>query len=175
MMQMPNPEELIASVVASAGGEIVGRVRLQKVIYLLDQLGLNSGFSYSYHHYGPYSADLVDAVDGAKAFRFIDEQTRHRRSDGVPFSVFLRGPNAGQLKADRSDLAKPDFARALGKMEAQSATVLELAATIHWLRTKESVPDWTSELVRRKGVKTEGGRMEEAVELLRQLGLQSDR
>ena len=91
---MPDPEEIVASVVFSAGGEIVGRIRLQKEVYLLDQLGLNSGFSYAYHHYGPFSSDLVDAVDGAKAFRFVSEDVRHRRSDGVPFSVYSAGPAA---------------------------------------------------------------------------------
>jgi len=166
---VPEPEQLITSVLASAGGEIVGRVRLQKVVYLLDQLGLNTGFSYSYHHYGPYSADLVDAVDGAKAFRLIEEQTRHRRSDGVPFSVYKLAPNCeldelGELGALR-------LRSSVDLMSAYSATVLELAATIHWLRTKETVEDWRAELVRRKGVKTQEGRAEEAVELLRRLGL----
>ncbi|MDP1738315.1 MAG: hypothetical protein Q8L23_12865 [Caulobacter sp.] len=171
---MSDPETLIASVVAFAGGEIVGRVRLQKEVYLLDQLGLKSGFSYSYHHYGPYSADLVDAVDGAKAFRLVDEQMRHRKSDGVPFSVYCRGPSLDALLSELGGISSQEVERLLGIMQSRSATVLELAATIHWLRSKEGFNDWRPELVRRKGVKTDGGRVEEALTLLRALGLHSE-
>jgi len=37
----------------AADGELVGKVRLQKTVYLLDQIGMGSGFTYEYHHYGP--------------------------------------------------------------------------------------------------------------------------
>ncbi|MFA7262504.1 MAG: hypothetical protein WC068_05730 [Caulobacter sp.] len=171
---MSDPEKLIASVVAFAGGEIVGRVRLQKEVYLLDQLGLKSGFSYSYHHYGPYSADLVDAVDGAKAFRLVEEQTRHRKSDGVPFSVYCKGSALDAALSELGGMSSVEVERLLGIMQGRSATVLELAATIHWLRTKEGLRDWRPELVRRKGIKTEGGRIEEALQLLRTLALHSE-
>ena len=44
--------------------------------------------------------------------------------------------------------------------------MLELAATIHWLAYIERVDDWRSELLRRKGVKAAGGRMEKAARFL---------
>jgi uncharacterized protein YwgA len=171
MKQMSDPEQLIASVVSNAGGEIVGRVRLQKEVYLLDQLGLNSGFDYSYHYYGPYSADLMDAVDGAKAFRLVDEQIHHRRSDGVPFSVYCVNAESSGFDVELGDLGEKAMTAALALMQARSATVLELAATIHWLHDAERVANWKTELVRRKGVKTEGGRIDEALKLLRELNL----
>ena len=52
-----------------------------------------------------------------------------------------------------------------------SATVLELAATIHWLAVYEKRLDWQEELVVRKGVKTENGRDKEALNLLGELKL----
>jgi hypothetical protein len=52
-----------------------------------------------------------------------------------------------------------------------SATVLELAATIHWLAEVEGRADWREELVRRKGVKAQQGRDEKALDVLRSLGL----
>ena len=60
---------------------------------------------------------------------------------------------------------------ALDEMQRQSATILELAATIHWLAVVEYVPDWKAELARRKGAKTRDGRDQKALELLRTLGL----
>ena len=63
----------IPSLLNAAGGAIVGKVRLQKIVYLLDQMGMNSGYSYEYHHYGPYSAELADSVDEDVVFRQIEE------------------------------------------------------------------------------------------------------
>ena len=37
------PEHLVADIVAAAGGRLVSRIRLQKIAYLLDQLGAKSG------------------------------------------------------------------------------------------------------------------------------------
>jgi hypothetical protein len=168
---MDDVEELVARIVRAAGGTVVGRIRLQKEIYLLEQLGLNSGFSFSYHHYGPYSEDLTDAVDGAKAFNYVREEIRPRRSDGVPFSVYAIGERAPALGERISALPVETVSGALSVMQKCSATVLEIAATIHWLRTYEQVADWRTELVRRKGSKTAAGRTEEALTVLSNLGL----
>lgn len=162
-------EKLIRAVIAAAGGRIVGRIRLQKVLYLLDQLGLNSGFTYEYHHYGPYSDELFQAVDFAKAFDLIDERIENRKSDGVRYSIF-------ELKGDISvspfdDLGMPKIQGALTLMNGVNATVLELAATAHFLERFERRDDWKDEIVRRKGIKTEGGRLDRAIELLKELNL----
>ncbi len=55
-------EDIVVAIVAAAGGELAGRVRLQKTAYLLDIKGLKSGFQFEYHHYGPYSRELDQAT-----------------------------------------------------------------------------------------------------------------
>lgn len=162
----------IQHLINAAGGEIVGKVRLQKVVYLLDQVGMNSGFSYEYHHYGPYSAELAKAVDEGVFSHRINEEVR-RRPDGVPYSVFRLTPESDHPAEIRA-LGGLTFERAqaaLKVMQQRDATVLELASTIHWLTSKERSRDWRSELVRRKGIKTGAGRVEQAVELLEEIGL----
>lgn len=154
----------ISSLIAAAGGEIVGKVRLQKLVYLLDQLGLDSGFSFSYYHYGPYSEDLADAVEDEVVFRRVDVETR-RRADGVPFFVF----RARQSEAAPSFAPKIDSA--VKAMQSRSATVLELAATIHWLAFVEGLKNWREELTRRKGAKVEQGRADDALRLLQELNI----
>jgi hypothetical protein len=96
---------------------------------------------------------------------------RSRQSDGVPFSMYALGEHAPNLEENVAELPTEAVSNALAMMQKCSATVLEIAATIHWLRFVEQVPDWNTELVRRKGVKTGGGRTEEATRLLGQLGL----
>jgi uncharacterized protein len=155
------PGWLVAEVVRAAGGPVYGRVRLQKMFYLLDRIGLGSGLDYDYHHYGPYSADLTEEIKDAVAFGFIQETPTRRVSDGVPYSIFERpnverGASLGRLDWRTSE-------RALVRMQAESATVLELAATIDWLKTREDFADWQHELLRRKGAKADKGRVERAL------------
>jgi uncharacterized protein YwgA len=165
-------DELVADIVAAADGEIIGRIRLQKIFYLLDQAGLGSRFSFHYHHYGPYSRDLDEALSRAQAFVGVHEEIKHRQVDGMPYSVFTLSDrtdreipkNLGQIPSDRAR-------KLIQVMKGVSSTVLELAATIQWLVKKEKIADWKAELVRRKGVKTQAGRMEEAVRLLGELGM----
>jgi uncharacterized protein YwgA len=168
---MTTPDRLIAELIAAAGGEIVGRIRLQKIFYLLEKAGIGSGLSFHYHHYGPYSAELDNALDRAQAVQGVKERIAHRQADGMPYSVFsLR--NGRELGCGTLGQLPIEKARGLiAAMNARSSTVLELAATIHWLAEVERVPEWRKELLRRKGVKTERGRTEKAIELLEQLDL----
>jgi uncharacterized protein len=162
-------DRLVAEVIATAGGQIVGRVRLQKIFYLLDRMGLESGFDYEYHHYGPYSSELAEAVEDATAFGQIDERIGRRAYDGVSYSIFEnpRVKSETYLGALDRDYA----AKVLNRMQAEPATVLELAATIDWLRSQEQVSNWRWELVRRKGAKAERSRVERAERLLRDLDM----
>jgi uncharacterized protein YwgA len=68
-----DPGRLVAEVVRASGGSVYGRVRMQKMFYLLDRMGLGSGLQYEYHHYGPYSAELTEEIKDAVAFGFFDE------------------------------------------------------------------------------------------------------
>jgi uncharacterized protein len=167
-------EDIVTAVVAAAGGALTGRVRLQKTVYLLDRLGLKSGFEYEYHHYGPYSRDLDNATADAKAFRLLEEALERRQSDGASYSIFKLPPGQAAVAVDErafGDLT-PARARELVQLFAgTNVTVLELAATIDWLWRQEGYADWQSEVTRRKGMKVRNGRLERAVELLQTLGL----
>lgn len=164
-------EEIVAAILQAAGGEVIGRVRLQKTAYLLDQLGLHSGFRYEYHHYGPYSRDLDNAVADAKAFDVAEEDVRHRQIDGATYSIF-RLKRAAETEREAFGGIEPAEARRLAEVLADvNVTVLELAATVHWLCHYERRGDWRGEITRRKGLKVQNGRLEKAVALLEQLDL----
>jgi uncharacterized protein len=137
---------------------------------LLDQIGLNSGFSYQYFHYGPYSADLAEKVEDDVVFGHLYANQHRRLSDGVPYVAYsAKGSGRGDKLEDHMPVGR--IRTALAEMQGQSATVLELAATIHWLVSVEGISDWRAELVRRKGAKTYNDRDQRAFELLRTLGL----
>lgn len=167
---MTEREVKIAAVLDAAGGELIGRIRLQKVAYLLDQLGFESGFSYSYYHYGPYSRDLENATLDATVFLGVKEQIDYRLSDGAAYSIFSRtGDPVDQAAFGSLD---PDYATELvRKFKATNPTILELAATAHWIAVRENRADWEAEVRKRKNVKSQNGRLEQALGLLRELAL----
>lgn len=164
-------EDIVAAIVSAAGGKLVGRVRLQKTAYLLDQLGLNSGFGYEYHHYGPYSRDLDNAVLDAEAFGLVEESFERRQSDGARYSIFSLRPGAKAKDETFSKLGRDRAAALIQKFANTNVTILELAATIDWLWRKERCSDWRAELTKRKGAKAQDGRLERAVDLLKEIEL----
>lgn len=160
-----DPELYVADLVCAAGGKLISRIRLQKIAYLLDQLGAESGFGYSYYHYGPYSKDLDSAILDAEAFNLVEERFEYRKTDGARYSIFTH-------KGAQPKLIYNERLRSIAKqLSSVNVTVLELAATAHWLANVEKIADWTSEIRRRKGSKTEGGRLAEATKLLSNYGL----
>ncbi len=165
-----NPERFVVALVASTGnGELIGRIRLQKITYLLQHLG-NDGagaFSFYYHHYGPYSRDLDSALLDAEFDDFVEEVRRHRQSDGAAYSVFRLGRDVTK----KDFLLKEPFRSWVQDLSQENVTVLELAATAHWLSEVEKVENWKKEIKRRKGWKTKEGRLEKAETLLNKLNL----
>lgn len=161
------PEDHVVEIVAAAGGKLVSRIRLQKIAYLLDQVGSESDFDYVYYHYGPFSRDLENAVLDAEAFGLVKEEEGRRASDGARYSIFTLRKQVEEFK-----VLKDTKLRSLAHQLAhENVTVLELAATAHWLVTYEHIPDWETEIRRRKGTKNDGGRLEKAKNLLCQLRL----
>jgi len=162
------PEDHVAEIVAAAGGKLVSRIRLQKIAYLLDQLGAASDFDYVYYHYGPFSRDLENAILDAEAFDLVKEEQVHRASDGARYSIFTLNRQVEEFKV----LTDPRLRVLAQQLAGENVTVLELAATAHWLVTYEHIADWETEIKRRKGTKNDGGRLEKAKNLLRQLRLE---
>jgi len=163
------PEYHVVDIVQAAGGRIVSRIRLQKIAYLLDQLGAHSGFRYTYHHYGPYSADLDSAIVDADAFGLVKEEFGYRKADGARYSIFKANADSND---HQFEYLRDGKMRDLVKLWASTdITVLELAATAHWLYESEKVKDWEPEIERRKGSKVLGGRLEAAKKFLEEAGL----
>ena len=162
-----NDMETVEVVVAAAGGELTGRTRLQKSVYLLNLLGLDSEFSFEYHYYGPYSAELAQSATDACLLSGLEEELCYR-SDGVSFSVYR---STHQLPDRVGELRSDELLELSDKLQSVSATVLELAATAHWLSEVERVDDWRAEIRVRKGSKNDFSRLEKAEGLLRALGI----
>jgi uncharacterized protein YwgA len=145
----------IAYIVRDAGGQIVGRTKLQKLCFLLEAAGLGEGFSFEYRQYGPYSEEVAGAAYIASVIGVVLE-TEQQANWGGRYSVFTTN-----LAEDSS---VPDCRRELARLAASADSVqLELAATALFLAL-EGISDAWAETARRKPEKAEG-RLDRAKEL----------
>lgn len=118
----------IASVIRDAGGELIGRTRLQKIMYLLTAAGWQNDFNFKYHYYGPYSEDLATAALEARALGEIIENESFN-SLGTPYSIYkLSTENAERLSDSVSNQK-----RFIEKAAETGMIPLELAATAAFL------------------------------------------
>lgn len=166
---MTDPLDIVVGIVALNGGKLVGKTRLQKVTYLLDACGLNSGFDYEYHHFGPYSADVAASADVAEILdRLSSEEKPGFHS--VPYVTYA---TTEEVPSRLSEMSAQEITEKLSTMEHYSAIVLELAATIHYLENAEgySSSGAQEEVKARKSAKASTDRLRQANELLQKLDL----
>lgn len=162
---MKNKVENIAALIRLNGGQIVGKTRLQKIVYLLEAKGLGFDFDYDYHNYGPYSAELAFATDDAESLAWLVKEDR-RGTYGVPYTTFKSTEHSPRF--EKTDKLEPRRA-ALQIMNSASSIVLELAATAIYLQ-RHGYKNYWSEVRRRKSNKATPEHIEEASRLLQQLG-----
>ena len=153
-----------AAIVRDAGGRLVGRTRLQKVAYLTQLAGFAGDFPFEYHHYGPYSEELAEAMEIAVGLDIAQEDERVSAS-GASYSIY----NADSVDADNGDRARfIEAAASIGAIE------LELAATAAYLYVEEGCRGgrgrnpWSITAQRKPG-KAADGRLKKAKAAYRKL------
>lgn len=120
-----------ARIVREAGGELIGRTRLQKVVYLTQLAGFEDEFDFEYRHYGPFSEDLATGMEIAAGLGVVEEEEK-RAEWGGWYSIYRATEKTPEPVAkDRST-----FVAAAGRI---GAIELELAATAAFLYTKEGI------------------------------------
>lgn len=154
MIASGGAKSLVAELIQVAGGEIVGRTKLQKITYLLSLVGSFPGLSFEYRHYGPYSDDLTDALRSAKAFGLISEDERVAGWGGR-YSIFRS--IAGQ------STPSPNVFEPLSGFVRKAASIgsieLELAATAAFLKAAEGIQNPWEETAKRKPEKASPERL----------------
>ena len=146
--------EKAAHMIHDAGGELIGRTRLQKVAYLLNLTGQGDGFVFEYRQFDLYSEELAEAIDIAKAFHLIEE--RLETADwGGRYSVFTFKDFVQKQTQD----PRAEFIKAAAAM---NAVELELAATAVYFKVVDKCEQPWEETQRRKPIKAGDGRLEKA-------------
>jgi uncharacterized protein YwgA len=159
--------DLVVALVAANGGRIVGKTRLQKTVYLLDALGLESGFDFEFHNYGPFSAELAFEADAAEAAGLVDTETKQGFHE-VPYVVYKSDAKAPDQIGRLDSGTVAEKLRYLGQ---HSAIVLELAASIQYFKHLKDRQEMDHRVRQLKPLKATPERLEKAWSLLGQLGL----
>lgn len=149
-----------AEIIRDAGGRIVGRTKLQKIAFFLEEAGLGNEFPFSYKLYGPYSEELSSAIRMATLMNIVSEQVLNTNWGGS-YSIYSSNQVA------EVDSTNPRLI--LAKIASQADAVeLELAATA-LLLNKEGYSDPWSETAKRKPEKAIDNRLESSKLLYKKL------
>jgi uncharacterized protein YwgA len=155
-----------AALIKANGGRVVGKTRLQKISYLLEEMRLGVGTTFDYHNYGPFSAELAFAADDAESLGYICTEQLFGTHE-VPYTVFTTNDDAPEFNDKAADKRR----EALELMKSCSALALEIAATAVYLKLNGYPDDCWDEVERRKPLKATDDRLKRARELVDGLGL----
>lgn len=153
---------ITAKIVSLNDNRLVGKTRLQKTFYFLEEFDVGFGISFEYHHYGPYSEDLNTAVDDAEDLGIIDVQWKNTQA-GTSYAVFSSKISPEE---ERSDKKRKNILRALSRFDS---VVVELAATADFLEKNGYATDPWKETRVRKPEKATIDRLNKAKVLLDEL------
>lgn len=155
---MLNNCNTVHAIVSAAGGELVGKTRLQKIAYILTAAGLSDSLDFRYHHYGPYSDDLTFETKEAIVDGLVSTEDRPA-SWGGTFTVF-RASGPCEVDPATKEIVKIAC--------SYDPITLELAATAAFLKGEVQDDCW-QETIRRKPQKATRERLDRARALWNQL------
>lgn len=158
---MTERTKAIAETISIAGGEVVGRTRLQKIFYMFEIAGYSSGFRFGYKHYGPYSEELKLALQLSVLLGVVDEKQEISKT-GHRYSVYSSNEcfSVGKLTPKEEMLSI---------MQKATSIELELAATAVLLSRDGFEENPWEETKRRKPEKAADGRLIKAKALLKEI------
>jgi uncharacterized protein YwgA len=108
--------------------EIIGRKKLQKMIYIAKRLSFPYQEKFGFHFYGPYSEELTLQVEELVNMGFLEEV---REKKGGYFQYRYKVTENGEDFLQMSALqSQPTLNECLHDMNEQSSRFLELVSTV---------------------------------------------
>jgi len=113
--------------VFSCAGEIVGRKKLQKMIYIAKKLHFPFYEKYNFHFFGPYSEELTLRVEELENNGFLSE-VKEKKGGYVQYRYTLSEEGREFLNHFQVDM--PFLEGCIKNMNEQSSRFLELVSTV---------------------------------------------
>lgn len=111
----------------AASGEIIGRKKLQKMIYISKKITFPFQERFQFHFYGPYSEELTLRVEELCNMGFLNE-VKEKKGGYYQYRYSLTDNGREFLSLNEVDM--PHLEECLTDMNEQSARFLELVSTI---------------------------------------------
>jgi len=111
----------------SSAGEIIGRKKLQKMIYIAKKIDLPFYEKYNFHFFGPYSEELTLRIEELCNLGFIDEV--HEKKGGY-FQYRYSLTETGNEFLGHYDVDMPPLKNCMLDLNEQSSRFLELVSTV---------------------------------------------
>jgi len=111
----------------AASGEIVGRKKLQKMIYIAKKVDFPFQERFQFHFYGPYSEELTLRVEELCNMGFLHEM-KEKKGGYMQYRYSLTSEGMEFLNMNKVEL--PQLEECLTDMNSQNARFLELVSTI---------------------------------------------
>ncbi len=113
--------------VFSYAGEIVGRKKLQKMVYIAKKLQFPFNEKYNFHFFGPYSEELTLRVEELENNGFLSEQ-KEKKGGYVQYRYTLS--QEGEQFLSHFEVDMPHLESCVKNMNEQSSRFLELVSTV---------------------------------------------
>lgn len=107
--------------------EIIGRKKLQKMIYIAKKITFPFQERFQFHFYGPYSEELTLRVEELCNMGFVEE-IKEKKGGYYQYRYTLTNEGKEFLRLNEVDM--PYLEECLTDMNGQSARFLELVSTI---------------------------------------------
>lgn len=111
----------------SASGEIVGRKKLQKMIYIAKKLSFPFQEKFQFHFYGPYSEELTLRVEELYNLGFIEE-VKEKKGGYYQYRYTITENGEEFLHLYESEM--PYLKECISSMNEQNSRYLELVSTV---------------------------------------------
>ncbi|OZM56728.1 hypothetical protein CIB95_10935 [Lottiidibacillus patelloidae] len=108
-------------------GEVVGRKKLQKIVYIAKKLNFPFNEKYQFHFYGPYSEEVTCRVEELCNFKFIEEV---KEKKGGYFQYRYTLTPEGETFLSHHDVDMPALENVVSSMNGKSSRFLELVSTV---------------------------------------------
>ena len=137
-------EMLKVARVVLAADEIDGRVKFQKIVYLLTKLGFDLAFDdFDIGQYGPYSRALASTLDDLESVKILNEKRKDVGGGRERYDYTVNEKYA-ELIGERAKVSGAgeigdNFDNVVKDLARKKREVLEVAATIVFLGQEEDL------------------------------------
>lgn len=118
----------------STAGEISGRKKLQKIVYIAKKLSFPFHEKFQFHFYGPYSEELTLRIEELCDMGYLNE-VKEKKAGYYQYCYSIT--EAGRDFLSIQEVEMPALETCLLDMNEQNARFLELVSTVLYFDTLE--------------------------------------